>query len=114
MLDTIILLTGMVEQPILSALLLENNPLLTIISVYTSMELGQIDTEILQRARLIAFTTPVIVPGNILARLGYGAYNFHPGPPEYPGWAPAHFALCERAAAFGATVHVMVEHVDAD
>jgi len=66
----------------------------------------------LARARLIAFATPVIVPGRILASLGYGAYNFHPGPPQYPGWAPAHFALYEQANEFGVTVHAMAEHVD--
>src|SRR5262249_10432530 len=37
----------------------------------------------------------------------------HPGPPHYPGWAPAHFAIYERAAVFGVTAHVMVERVDA-
>lgn len=113
MFDTIILLTGVVEQPVLSALLLENNPFLTILSILTSTELGQIDPEILARARLIAFTTEVIVPGDVLARLGYGAYNFHAGPPEYPGWAPAHFALHDGAAEFGVTAHAMVEKVDA-
>jgi methionyl-tRNA formyltransferase len=69
--------------------------------------------DVLARARLIAFVTPEIVSGGTLARLGYGALNFHPGPPSYPGWAPAHFALYERATEFGATVHVMVEKVDA-
>jgi methionyl-tRNA formyltransferase len=48
-----------------------------------------------------------------LDQLGYGAVNFHPGPPSYPGWAPAHFALYDQAAEFGATVHIMVEKVDA-
>jgi methionyl-tRNA formyltransferase len=57
--------------------------------------------------------TPVIVPADILHRLGYGAFNFHPGPPDYPGWAPAHFALYDRASEFGATAHIMVEQVDA-
>ena len=33
-------------------------------------------------------------------------------PRQYPGWVPAHFALCEQAAEFGATAHVMAEHVD--
>jgi methionyl-tRNA formyltransferase len=55
----------------------------------------------------------VIVPGSILSQLGYGAFNFHPGPPSYPGWAPSHFALYDRAEEFGATVHAMVEQVDA-
>jgi methionyl-tRNA formyltransferase len=68
---------------------------------------------VLRRARLIAFVTPVIVPNSILAQLGYGAFNFHPGPPSYPGWAPAHFALYDQATEFGATAHVMIEQVDA-
>lgn len=113
MLDTIILLTGAIEQPAFSALLLEQNPLLTIVSILSAAELYDLDPELLERARLIAFTTSVIVPQFILAQLRYGAYNFHPGPPEYPGWAPAHFALYNRATVFGATAHVMVERVDA-
>jgi methionyl-tRNA formyltransferase len=48
----------------------------------------------------------------VLDRLGYGAYNFHPGPPSFPGWAPAHFALYARATQFGATAHVMTARVD--
>ncbi len=53
------------------------------------------------------------MPPDVLDRLGYGAFNFHPGPPGYPGWAPAHFALYHRETEFGATAHVMVEQVDA-
>ena len=45
--------------------------------------------------------------------LGFGAYNFHPGPPHYPGWVPAHFAIYNKASYFGATAHVMIERVDA-
>jgi methionyl-tRNA formyltransferase len=66
----------------------------------------------LGRSRLVAFATSVIVPPTVLDALGFGAYNFHPGPPQYPGWAPAHFALYEQATEFGATVHVMAERVD--
>ena len=66
----------------------------------------------LARARLIAYAAGVVVPARLLDQLGYGAYNFHPGPPTYPGWAPAHFALYTRAKQFGATAHVMVARVD--
>ena len=90
-----------------------HNPLITVIPVGTTADLAALDSDLLGRARLIAFVTPEIVSKDILARLGYGAFNFHPGPPSYPGWAPAHFALYERATEFGATVHVMVEQVDA-
>jgi methionyl-tRNA formyltransferase len=113
MLDTIILLSGPAEHATLPALLLGHNPQLTVITVATCAGLATIDPEVLQRARLIAFVTPEIVPKSILAGLGYGAFNFHPGPPSYPGWAPAHFALYDQATEFGVTAHVMIEQVDA-
>jgi methionyl-tRNA formyltransferase len=113
MLDTIILLAGPAEHLALPPVLLGHKPDLTVIPVVTAADLAALKPDVLGRARLIAFVTPEIVPASILARLGYGAFNFHPGPPSYPGWAPAHFALYDRATEFGATAHVMVEQVDA-
>lgn len=113
MFDTVVLLTGAIEQPALGSELRRHNPQLTILPASTPHELAAIEPAIFPRARLIAFTTDVIVPENILAQLGYGAYNFHPGPPQYPGWSPAHFALYDQADQFGATLHLMVERVDA-
>jgi methionyl-tRNA formyltransferase len=113
MFDTVILLTGPVELGPLTLLLRGHSPQLVVLPAMTPDDLAALDAATLERARLLAFSTPVIVPPGILAALGYGAYNFHPGPPQYPGWAPAHFALYERATEFGATVHVMTERVDA-
>jgi methionyl-tRNA formyltransferase len=113
MFDTIILLAGEAEQVAMPPVLRAHNPLLTIISVATSADLAGVSSDLLEGARLIAFVTPEIVSKNILARLGYGAFNFHPGSPRYPGWAPSHFALYEQAVEFGATVHEMIEQVDA-
>ncbi len=113
MFDTIILLAGEAEQVAMPPVLRGHNPELTVISAVQSADLVALDSGLLERARLIAFVTPEIVPKPILEKLGHGAINFHPGPPDYPGWAPAHFALYERATEFGATVHVMVERVDA-
>jgi methionyl-tRNA formyltransferase len=114
MFDTILLLMDYgVEQPFLAAWLLENDPCLTIISVFTSAQLCSLEPDIFQRARLIAFAASAIVPGPILAKLRYGAYNFHPGPPEYPGWRPGLFALEDGSTEFGVTVHAMAEEVDA-
>ena len=113
MFDTVILLTGEVEQDVFASVLRGHNPGLEVLPVFTSGDLSAVEARVLRRARLIAFTTDVIVPRNVLARLGYGAYNFHPGSPQYPGWAPAHFALYDRATEFGATLHAMVERVDA-
>jgi methionyl-tRNA formyltransferase len=112
MFDRIILLTSPVEQTALSALLLGHNPQLTICPAATSEDLAALNPSALTCSRLIAFSSPVIVPRGVLGSLGYGAYNFHPGPPQYPGWAPAHFALYEHASEFGATAHAMDERVD--
>ena len=114
MFDTILLLMDYgVEQPFLAEWLLENNPCLTIISIFTSAQLRNLEPDIFQRARLIAFAASTIVPAPILAELRYGAYNFHPGPPAYPGWRPGRFALDEGSTEFGVTVHAMAEEVDA-
>jgi methionyl-tRNA formyltransferase len=114
MLEQIVLLTAQPQQQLaLTELLKAYNPRLRFHCVLNAEELLAIPPETLRNARLIAFTTGIIVPPVILAALGHGAYNFHPGPPEYPGWAPAHFALYEGARTFGATAHLMVERVDA-
>lgn len=113
MFDTVILLAGQAEQVAMPPVLRAHNPNLTVLPVANAADLAGLDSDLLGRARLIAFVTPEIVSQRVLAKLGYGAINFHPGPPEYPGWAPSHFALYERATEFGATVHVMVERVDA-
>jgi methionyl-tRNA formyltransferase len=112
MFDTIILLTGAAEHVALAAALRGHHPQLTVHCVTMPDDLAALELASLSRARLIAFATPVIVPPHVLNALGFGAYNFHPGPPQYPGWAPAHFALYEQAMEFGATVHAMAERVD--
>ncbi len=112
MVDTIILLTGAAEQEVLTTLLKRHNARLTVHLVDTLDALDAIEPQLLRRARLLAFLTSVIVPQRILERLGFGAYNFHPGPPDYPGWVPSHFAVYDRATAFGTTAHVMTEQVD--
>jgi methionyl-tRNA formyltransferase len=113
MFDTIILLSGPAEQLLLQRILLGFNPLLTIIRIGETSELNALTDDRLAHARLIGFATPVIVPQPIIDRLRYGAFNFHPGPPGYPGWAPAHFSLYNRETEFGATAHVMIGPVDA-
>ena len=113
MFDTIILLTGPVEEAALAAVLRQHNPQLDIQPAKSLNELEAIDQSVLAHARLVAFVTPVLVPARILGALGFGAYNFHPGPPQYPGWAPSHFAIYDKASYFGATAHAMIEQVDA-
>jgi methionyl-tRNA formyltransferase len=62
--------------------------------------------------RLVAFCTGVIIPNPVLKALSSGAYNFHPGPPAYPGLFPSCFAIYDGAEIFGATAHRMTEQVD--
>jgi methionyl-tRNA formyltransferase len=113
MLDSIVLLTGPVEEAALTQVLLRHNPRLAVRPAKSLDELEAFDQSVLARARLIGFVTPVVVPARILGALGFGAYNFHPGSPHYPGWVPAHFAIYDRASHFGATAHAMIERVDA-
>lgn len=113
MFDSIILLTGPSEQAALSVRLRQHNFQLRIHSAQTLQELEAIEPSVLFRSRLVAFVTPVVVQARTLNALGFGAYNFHPGPPQYPGWMPAHFAVHDHATKFGVTAHVMIERVDA-
>ncbi len=62
--------------------------------------------------RLFAFSTSIIVPPRILGRIAYNAVNFHPGPPEYPGYRPTGFALYDGARTYGVTAHYMTDKVD--
>src|SRR5258708_34257422 len=41
------------------------------------------------------------------AQLGYGACNFHPGPPHYPGWALGYFAFYNQAPEVGRTLTLL-------
>lgn len=113
----IILLTGDVEGPHLAAVLMAHNP---------TVHVNHVDGEASLRAaldlaggaaanagrRLIAFCTGVVVPPDVLDALPGPAYNFHPGPPTYPGSWAAGFALYDGATRFGATLHVMERRVD--
>lgn len=111
--DTIVLLAGSLGAPELIRFLESQRADLTVLHVETGNNLRALAPATLARARLIGFGTDVLVPAAVLRALGYGAYNFHPGPPTYPGWAPYSFAIYDRANMFGATAHEMVKQVDA-
>lgn len=110
--DTIVLLTGPIEAAALAGVLRIRNPRIDVRHAATLAELESLTGDELARARLIAFSTDIIVPPRILDALGFGAYNFHLGPPDYPGWCPAPFAVYDGAATFGVTAHSMLASVD--
>ncbi len=91
----------------------KEDPTKNILRVDSLSELMVLSVHFLQSARLIAFLTKVIVPQDILEKIGYGAYNFHPGPYQYLGWAPFSFALYQGETSHGTTVHEMIAEVDA-
>jgi len=78
----------------------KHNPNMNFVTVTNKGSLSELPAATLSQARLIGFTTDVIVPATILAKIGFGCYNFHPGPPEYPGFEPIRFALYDDARSF--------------
>ena len=64
-------------------------------------------------ARLISFCSDIILSGAIIDRLDGQCFNFHPGPPERPGYRLAAFAAADRDRSFGVTFHSMIQVVDA-
>ena len=62
--------------------------------------------------RLISFCTGDIVPADVIERLNGNCFNFHPGPPDRPGYMPAPFALRDKAENYGVTFHFMKPKVD--
>lgn len=109
----IILLTGESEASPLAEILRNADPRMHINTVISATQLHDVFATSQRGARLLSFCSPVIVPAAMLEDLGGPAYNFHPGPPDYPGRYPSVFALYAGATRFGITVHEMVRQVDA-
>ena len=109
----ILLLCGETEGPVLSVILRAHDAAVAVDILTSRAELEAATAGDLADCRLGSFCSPVIVPGEILVRLPGPGYNFHPGPPEYPGRYPSVFALYEGAMRFGITVHEMAAKVDA-
>jgi len=108
----IVLLTGAREAPHLTTFLKQQNPALIVTHVETRADLVCEFHPPRPGARLIAFCTSTVVPAAVLAAFEGRGYNFHPGPPTYPGRHPASFAIYEGARRFGVTAHEMLPRVD--
>ncbi len=112
MFDTLILLSGPAEHSVFATLLRSYNPSLNVLSVFTAADLDAIEAEWLSGARLVSFAGDVKVPAAVVAQLGYGAYNFHPGSPRYPGDTPMQDAIDDRAPDYGCTMHRLTERAE--
>lgn len=60
---------------------------------------------------IISYLARWIVPESLLKQAAV-AVNFHPGPPEYPGYGCNNFAIYEGAREYGVTCHHMAARVD--
>lgn len=112
MIHSLVLLTQPDEVRPFSAILAAYNPSLAIHPATTATELEQALLVAGRNSRLISLLSGVIVPGGLLETLALPGYNFHPGPPSYPGKYPAPFALYDGADQFGATIHELAAKVD--
>jgi methionyl-tRNA formyltransferase len=65
------------------------------------------------QVRIISFCSRVIVPPDVIAKYAGQCFNFHPGPPDFPGFRPSRAAAMKGVSTFGVTFHTMVEEVDA-
>jgi len=61
---------------------------------------------------IISYLSRWIVPPAILANASKAALNFHPAPPEYPGYGPVNWALYDGVSEYGVTCHHMANRVD--
>jgi len=111
--DEIVLVTGEREAPYLTQHLRTHSSRVAVRHAASRAALDEAFAVPVARRRLVAFTTNIVVPGRYIAACDLGAYNFHPGPPSYPGVYPESFAVWEGAARFGATAHHMIQKVDA-
>lgn len=108
----IVLLTGEVEAEFMTRQLCAHHADMRVDTVTSRDELDAAFAEKIEGTRLIAALTGVVVPAHYLDMLEGPAYNFHPGPPEFPGSFAASFAIYDGAKTFGVTLHEMAPKVD--
>jgi len=61
---------------------------------------------------LFSFLNPVFIKKNIRKKIKKISINFHPGPPEYPGYGCYNFALLNTVNSYGCTAHEINGRID--
>ena len=61
---------------------------------------------------LFSFLNPVFIKKNIRKKIKKISINFHPGPPEYPGYGCYNFALLDTVNSYGCTAHEINSKID--
>ena len=61
---------------------------------------------------LFSFLNPVFIKKNTRKKIKKTSINFHPGPPEYPGYGCYNFALLDTVSSYGCTAHEVSDKID--
>ena len=111
--DPIIIVSNGTVADRLARFVLSNTPAADL-TVLTGRDgvVDALEAKVTPDTMLVCFSTGVIIPKAILARINGPAYNFHAASPEYPGRDPHHFAVYDRAKRYGATAHELIAPVD--
>ena len=49
---------------------------------------------------------------SVRKKIKINSFNFHPGPPEYPGFGCYNFAMLDKVNFYGSTVHIINDKFD--
>ncbi len=61
---------------------------------------------------LISFLNKSYISDKLRRKIKINSFNFHPGPPEYPGYGCYNFALLDKINFYGSTVHIINQKFD--
>ena len=61
---------------------------------------------------LISFLNSMYINKSVRKKIKINSFNFHPGPPEYPGFGCYNFALLDKVNYYGSTVHMINDKFD--
>ena len=61
---------------------------------------------------LISFLNSMYISRSVRKKIKINSFNFHPGPPEYPGFGCYNFALLDQVNFYGSTIHMINNKFD--
>ena len=61
---------------------------------------------------LISFLNSMYIDKSVREKIKINSFNFHPGPPKYPGFGCYNFALLDNVNFYGSTVHMINDKFD--
>ncbi len=95
-----------------TSILLQHRNDLNIVNVSSSAQLQELAPALTPPCRVISFSTFIIIKELLIKKLNGNCYNFHPGPPEYPGYDPIGLTLYEGHQIYKVTLHETWPEID--